>query len=253
MVEITKEKGALPKYLQLSEWLKSMIDKGRYAIGERLPSEIDLSNMFNVNRNTVRQAIQQLVNIGLVIKKNGIGTFVSSRTDNKLQYSLQNIQSLTQELTRLGIKPDTKLLSKKIVRITDDLAEKLMLGSDNRAIRIKRVRYGNGIPLVIERSYLSYREYGDIMGMEIPDSLYQTIIEHFGVSLERSVQTLRAIDLPDEDAKLLGLDSCFPAMLQESIIYDKDNITVELLHSIYRGDKFVFRVNSGRFSPTNIV
>jgi len=223
MVEITKEKGALPKYLQLSEWLKNMIDKGRYAVGERLPSEIDLSNMFNVNRNTVRQAIQQLVNIGLVIKKNGIGTFVSSRTDNKLQYSLQN------------------------------MAEKLMLGSDNRAIRIKRIRYGNGIPLVIERSYLSYREYGDIMHMEIPDSLYQVLIEHFGAFLERSVQTLRAIDLPDDDAKLLGLDSCFPAMLQESIIFDKDDIAVELLHSIYRGDKFVFRVNSGRFSPTNIV
>ncbi len=253
MVEITKEKGALPKYLQLSEWLKSMIDKGRYAVGERLPSEIELSNMFSVNRNTVRQAIQQLVNIDLVIKKNGIGTFVSSRTDNKLQYSLQNIQSLTHELNKLGIKPDTKMLSKKVIRTTDDLAEKLMLGSDNRAIRIMRVRYGNGIPLVIERSYLSYREYSDIMNTEIPDSLYQTLIEHFDVSLERSVQTLRAIDLPDDDAKLLGLDSCFPAMLQESIIYDKDNIAVELLLSIYRGDKFVFRVNSGRFSPTNIV
>jgi len=253
MVEITKEKGALPKYLQLSEWLKSMIDKGRYAVGERLPSEIELSNMFSVNRNTVRQAIQQLVNIDLVIKKNGIGTFVSSRTDNKLQYSLQNIQSLTHELNKLGIKPDTKMLSKKVIRTTNDLAEKLMLGSDNRAIRIMRVRYGNGIPLVIERSYLSYREYSDIMNTEIPDSLYQTLIEHFDVSLERSVQTLRAIDLPDDDAKLLGLDSCFPAMLQESIIYDKDNIAVELLLSIYRGDKFVFRVNSGRFSPTNIV
>jgi len=252
MVEITKEKGSLPKYLQLREWLRGMIDKGRYSIGERIPSEIDLARMFNLNRNTVRQAIQQLVNDGLVLKKNGIGTFVSSRVDNKVQYSLQNIQSLTHEFSKLGIKYKTKIVSKKVITLTDDLAEQLMLGADRRAIRIKRVRYGNGIPLVIERSYLSFREYERILSMRIPDSLYKILIEDFGVTLERSLQTLRAIELPDEDAKLLEVESGFPAMFQESISYDNNNIAVELLHSYYRGDKFVFKVESGKFRPTNI-
>ena len=143
MVNITKERGSLPKYVQLSEWLKGMIEKGRYAVGERLPSEIELSQMCKLNRNTVRQAISQLVDEGLVVKKNGIGTFVTSCNDDKLRYSLKNITSLTVE-------------------------------------------------------------------------------------------------------------AGFPAMLQESIIYDKDNIAVELLHSYYRGDKFIFSVESGKFSFTNI-
>ena len=111
MVEITKERGARPKYLQLSDWLRGMIEKGRYAIGERLPSEIELSQMFSLNRNTVRQAISQLVNEGLVIKKNGVGTFVTSRVDNKVQYSLQNITSLTYEFSKLGIRPETFTVS----------------------------------------------------------------------------------------------------------------------------------------------
>jgi len=252
MVEITKEKGARPKYLQLGDWLRGMIEKGRYSIGERIPSEIELSQMFNINRNTVRQALLQLVNDGLVIRKNGVGTFVSSSIDNKLKYSLQNITSLTYEFIKRGIKPGTRTVSKRVVGVTDDMAEKLMLGNDRRAIRIKRVRYGNEIPLVIERSYLSYREYRSMLSMDIPDSLYKLLIEEFNVSLERSLQTLRAIDLPDPDAELLEVESGFPAMLQESLIYDDRGITVELLHSYYRGDKFVFQVESGQFSPTNI-
>lgn len=252
MVNITKERGSLPKYVQLSEWLKGMIEKGRYAVGERLPSEMELSQMCKLNRNTVRQAISQLVDEGLVVKKNGVGTFVTSRNDDKLRYSLENITSLTYEFSKRGIDIKTLLISKKVITPTDDMTEKLMLGSDRRAIQIKRVRYGSTIPLVIERSYLSFREYKRILNMEIPDSLYKILIEVFNVTLERSIQTLRAIELPDSDAELMGVEAGFPAMLQESIIYDKDNIAVELLHSYYRGDKFIFSVESGKFSFTNI-
>jgi GntR family transcriptional regulator len=252
MVEITKERGAPPKYLQLSDWLRGMIERGRYSLGERLPSELSLSQMFNLNRNTVRQAIQQLVNEGLVLKKNGVGTFVTSRVDDKVQYSLKNIMSLTDEFNRLGIEQRTVTISKKVITTTDDLAEKLMLGSDRRAVLIKRIRYGNGIPLVLERSYLSYREYRLILSMDVPDSLYKTLIDVFSVTLDRSIQTLRSVQLPDGDAQLLEVEAGFPATLQESIIYDQNNITVELLHSCYRGDKFVFKVESGSFSPTDI-
>jgi len=252
MVNITLEKGSIPKYLQLSEWLKRMIEKGRYAVGERLPSEIELSHMSGLNRNTVRQAISRLVDEGLVVKKNGVGTFVTSKTDNKVKYSLKNITSLTLEFAKRGIKTRTIEISKKVVTTTDDLAEKLMLGSDKRAIQIKRVRFGNNIPLVVERSYLSYREYKRILHMQIPDSLYKILTKDFEVTLARSIQTLQAVQLPDKDAELLELESGFPAMFQESIIYDENNIAVELLHSFYRGDKFVFSVESGKFSPTNV-
>ena len=88
--------------------------------------------------------------------------------------------------------------------------------------------------------------------MDIPDSLNKVLIDKFGVVLEHSAQTLSSISLPEKDAKLLEVESGFPATLQESIIYDNNNIAVELLHSSYRGDKFVFKVESGRFSTINI-
>jgi len=252
MIDITRGKGAPPKYLQLSSWLKKMIERGRYKVGEKLPSENDLADMCKVNRNTVRQAISQLVNYGLVEKKNGVGTFVTLKSNEKLQYSLKNITSLTHELNKRNIVPSTKLIIKKVIEADEEMAQKLMLGGDNRVVEIKRLRCGNNTPLVIERSYLSYRDFKDIMDMDIPDSLYKLLIEEFGVTLEHSIQTLWAITVDKEDANLLKVKSGFPAMFQESIIYDKNNITIELLHSCYRGDKFMFSVESGRFSPTNI-
>jgi GntR family transcriptional regulator len=252
MIEIIKEKGSIPKYLQLSEWLREMIEKGRYSLGERLPSEIKLSRMFGVHRNTVRQALLQLLSEGLIIKKTGVGTFVSSNTKNKVLYSLQNITSLSYEFSKLGIKSKAKTVSKKVITATDDVAEKLMLGNDKRVIRIKRVKYGNDIPLVLERCYYSYKDYSKILTMAIPDSLYKILIEEFGITLEHSIQTIRAIALSDNDAELLEVEAGFPATLQESIIYDTKNIAVELLYSSYRGDKFIFKVESGRFSTINI-
>ncbi len=252
MVKIIKEYGSIPKYLQLSDWLKSMIEKGRYGVGERIPSEIELSHMSGLNRNTVRQAILQLVNEGLLVKKNGVGTFVTSKKEDKVEYSLKNITSLTSEFSKLGYKVETDMISKKVLTPSDDIANRLMLGGDRRAIQIERVRYGNNIPLVIERSYLPYREYKRILHLEIPDSLYRILINEFGATLERSIQTLRAIELSDKDARLLDVEAGFPAMFQESIIYDKNGLAVELLHSYYRGDKFLFSVESGKFSPTNV-
>jgi len=252
MEGIIKQKSSMPKYVQLSIWLEGMIKKGRYAVGEKIPPETVLSRMFNVNRNTVRQAISELINQNLLIRKNGVGTFVTSKIDDKLKYFLKNITSLTYEFSKLGIKTKTIAVSKKIVDTTEDIAEKLMLGSDKRAIQIKRIKYGNDIPLVVEKSYLSYREYKKLLTIKIPDSLYQILIDDFGITLEHSIQTLRSIELPDNDAKFLNVDPGFPAMFQESIIYDKSNIAVELLHSYYRGDKFVFIVESGKFSPTNV-
>ena len=248
--KIIGNKNAIPKYVRLSEWLRGMIEKGRYPLGERIPSEIKISNMFGINRNTVRQAMYQLVEDGLLTKINGVGTFVSSNVNNKVTYSLKNITSLSYEFSKLGIKSRTVLISKKIVIPPEDLSEKLMSGKDKRVIQIKRVRYGNGIPLVLERSYYSYKEFKKILTMDIPDSLYSTLIKTFGVTLEHSIQTLRAVALPDKDAVILGVEPGFPATLQESIIYDNNNIVVEVLHSCYRGDKFVFKVESGKFSPT---
>jgi GntR family transcriptional regulator len=237
----------IPKYIQISSWLMEMIQKGRYALQDKLPSESKLSELFQVNRNTVRQAISDLVAKGLVQKRNGVGSFVMARPLQPVKYTLQHISSFTDDMIRMGLTPQTKLLHKTVIKGPSDVAEKLMLGKDRKVILTERLRLGNRMPLVIERSYLPYREFKDLLSMRLTGSLYHLLTKKFHIHLHRSIQTFRAIPLSIRDAKLLNVRPQSPGIFLESVIYDSKNIPVEVLHAYHRGDQYVFEVTSGRY------
>jgi GntR family transcriptional regulator len=247
MPETLHLEAGVPKYIQISNWLMEMIQKGRYAVQEKLPSESKLSELFRVNRNTVRQAISDLVAKGLVQKKNGVGSFVIGRSFQPVKYTLQHISSFTDDMMRMGVVPQNKLIHKSVIEAPPDVAEKLMLGKERKVILTERLRLGNRIPLVIERSYLPYEEYRDILKMRLTGSLYHLLTRKFHVVLHRSLQTFRAIALSGRDAKLLGVPPRSPGIFLESVIYDSKNIPVEVLHAFHRGDKYIFEVESGRY------
>ncbi len=240
------EKG-VPKYIQISQWLQEMIQKGRYRIHDKLPSESKLAELFQVNRNTVRQAISDLVGKGLIQKKNGVGSFVIAQSQRPVKYTLQHISSFTDDMIRMGLKPQTKLIGKLVLKAPLEVAEKLMLGRDKKVILTERLRLGDGVPLVLERSYLPYEEFKEILKMRLTGSLYHLLTKKFKVELHRSIQTFRAVSLSEEDAKALEVPPHSPAIFLESVIYDSKNIPVEVLHAIHRGDKYVFEVESGRY------
>ncbi len=237
----------VPKYTQISVWLVEMIQKGRFAVHEKLPSEAKLSRVFRVNRNTVRQAIGDLVTKGLVQKKNGVGSFVTRRSILPVKYRLQHISSFTDDMIHLGITPKTRLIHQSVIQAPPEVTEKLMLGTDRAVILTERLRLGNDVPLVIERSYLPHREYRAILKMRLTGSLYHLLTRRFHVDLHRSLQTFRAIALTGKDAKRLGLAHGAPGIFLESVIYDSKNIPVEVLHAFHRGDQYVFEVESGRY------
>jgi GntR family transcriptional regulator len=247
MAETLHLEAGVPKYIQISNWLMEMIQKGRYGVQEKLPSESKLSELFRVNRNTVRQAISDLVAKGLVQKKNGVGSFVIGRSFQPVRYTLQHISSFTDDMMRMGVVPQTKLIHKSVIEAPPDVAEKLMPGKEKKVILTERLRLGNRIPLVIERSYLPYEEYRDILKMRLTGSLYHLLTRKFHVVLHRSLQTFRAIALSGGDAKLLGVPPRSPGIFLESVIYDSKNIPVEVLHAFHRGDKYIFEVESGRY------
>ena len=247
MPETLRLSEGVPKYVQISQWLTEMIQKGRYAMGDKLPSESRLSGLFRVNRNTVRQAISDLVAKGLVQKKNGVGSFVAGRGPQPVKYTLQHISSFTDDMIRMSLRPKTRLLDQSVIEAPPEVADKLMLGKERLVILTARLRLGNNVPLVIERSYLPYREYKGLLKMRLTGSLYHLLTRRFKVDLHHSIQTFRAVALSGEDAKRLGISSGAPAIFLESVIYDSKNVPVEVLHAIHRGDKYLFEVESGRY------
>jgi GntR family transcriptional regulator len=247
MLEVVNEKSRIPKYLQIGDWIREMINKGRFQVGDKLPSETKLASLCGVNRNTIRQAISNLVETGVLYTRNGVGSFIGSKDSRTARYSLDHISSFGQDMDYAGYEPHTKLISKGILEATPEISEKLMLGTSSKIIQIVRLRQGDEIPFILERSHLPYQEFKEVLTMDLSGSLYQLLTDRFGVELDRSIQSFRAVPLAGREAKLLRVPQGLPGIFLESIIYNTKGVAVELLHSHYRGDKYVFQVHSGNY------
>jgi GntR family transcriptional regulator len=237
----------IPKYLQISSWLKELIQAGRYKKGGKLPSEIELSKMCGVNRNTLRQAIGELVSAGILRKEKGIGTFVSSTMAMALKHKLNRISSFSEDLIDIGMKENTRVLKRGIEGVKDHVAKTLLLGIDDKVIKICRLRAGNGIPLIYEESYLPCDIFKDILEMDLAGSMYKIISERFNIVLARCEQTIRAVNLKGKIATFLDLPEDSAGIFMESITFDENSIPIEVLYSYYRGDKYIFEVELGRY------
>ncbi len=246
-MKIVDPSNPIPKYLQISAWLKELIQTGRYKEGERLLSEIELSKLCEVNRNTLRQAISELTAEGLLRREKGKGTFVSLSKSVPLKHKLKRISSFRDDLNEIGIEENTIILKKEIGDTPDHVAKALILGADSKVIVIRRLRMGNNIPLVYEESYLPSEMFNEILDMDLTGSMYKILSERFDVVLTRSDQTLRAVNLNKQIAKLFGLPKNSAGLYMESVTYNEHNIPIEVLCAYYRGDKYVFEVELGRY------
>jgi GntR family transcriptional regulator len=233
----------IPKYLQISGWIKDLIQSGRYEKGGVLPSEVELARICQVNRNTLRQAISELTAAGILRKEKGLGTFVCASTP----LAIKSISSFSDDLRELGIKENTKIIKQGAEEAKEPVARKLILGPSGRVVAIRRLRTGNETPFIYEESYLPYHTFKEILQMDLTGSMYQIIFECFNVTLARSDQTIQAVNLKGRIASYLNVPENTAAFFMESLTYDENNIPVELLYSYYRGDKYVFEVELGRY------
>lgn len=246
-MKIVDPSNPIPKYLQISAWLKELLQTGRYKEGEKLPSEIELSRLCEVNRNTLRQAISELTAVGLLRKEKGKGTFVSLSKPVALKHKLKRISSFRDDLNEIGIEENTILLKKGIENAPDHVTKALILGEKSKVIAVCRLRMGDDIPLIYEESYLPGEMFNGILGMDLTGSMYKILSERFDIILARSEQTIRAVNLNVQIAKLFDLPKNTAGLYMESVTYNENNIPVEVLCSYYRGDKYVFEVELGRY------
>jgi GntR family transcriptional regulator len=247
-LEIIDPANPIPKYLQISNWLRELIRSGRYRTGDKLPSEIELSKMCRVNRNTLRQAISELTAEGLLRKEKGMGTYVASASPVALKHRVKRISSFRDDLQELGFRERTKLLRKGIIEAPGPVADLLILGENRSVAKVCRLRTGNDLPLIYEESYLAREMFPGILEMDLTGSMYRLISVHYNIVLARCEQTIRAVNLRKDIAELLGLPAGAAGLYMESVTYTEKNIPIEVLFSFYRGDKCIFEAELGQYS-----
>ena len=246
-MKIIDDANPIPKYLQISAWLKELIETGRYQKGEKLPSEIQFAKICEVNRATVRQAINELSGMGLVRKEKGTGTFVTAPAPAELRQKLEYISSTTDLMQDSGIAQSTRVLETRVQPAKKEIAKVLFLGPNKKVFRVQRVRAGDGAPYIYEESYLPYDLFKGILEMDLTGSMYKIISEQFNIVLARCQQTISAVNLNVKIAKILQLPENAAGIFMESLTFDENSIPVEILYSYHRGDTYKLEIELGRY------
>lgn len=227
----------LPIYHQLYEILRANIVRGEWQPGDMLPSEPELIEHYRVSRITVRQALEALVNEGLIYRQQGRGTFVARPT---VAHGLVRIVSFTQDMRQRGFEPGTRVLTAGLVPAPPKIAEQLNLEPGQELVHLERLRLANGEPMSVEVSYLVHRYcLGILRGDYATTSLREALEHTCGLRLVRARQVIRASLASDRMARLLAVAPRSALLFIERVSYSQQGLPVEFLRIYYRADRYV--------------
>ena len=246
-MEIIDKASPIPVYLQLAEILEKRIKDSSYKIDSKIPPEGKLSTDFKVNRNTIRHAIELLVEKGLLEKQKGVGTFVKRKTTLHPIHRLGKMTSFLDDFEMNHVNIEDRITSKDIIKANSELAEKLMIKPGEKIIRLERIRIADGTPFLLELQFYPFKDFSGLMETEIKGSMYKLLTEQFNADLHHSIQTIRAVKPTKEIAQKLEISRAIPCIMLESLAYTRNNICIEVLNSYYRGDRYVFTVEAGEY------
>jgi GntR family transcriptional regulator len=221
-------------YARVETVLASEITDGDLKVGEQLPTENSLIARFEVSRITVRRAIQNLVNRGLVEIRRGKGTFVAAPT---ITQDLKELSGFVEDMHALGRKPTARVISKEIVTASTTVARQLALTRGERVVRIRRVRLGDGIPLSFDETYLPLEIGKRIITNDLKvEPIFSLLERKYNVPLIEAEYKLDAVAAENEVARALNVKPRSPIFRIERTSYSTGSrpVDYETLH--YRGD-----------------
>jgi DNA-binding GntR family transcriptional regulator len=227
-----------PLYFQVSRQLHAAIADGRLPAGARLDNEVDLAASLRLSRPTVRQAIQTLVNQGLLVRRRGVGTqVVRTKVTRPLRLS-----SLFDDLSGLGGKPESEVLVNRVEDADAKVAELLEAPGLKRVRRLKRIRSTDGEPLALMNNYLPDGVI-DPTDEELRErGLYQ-LLRSAGVRLHAAEQNIGARLATDEDAELLHEEPGAALLTMQRTTYDDSGRVVEYGWHVYRASRYTFNLS----------
>jgi len=225
------EKNGIPLYYQLKEHLLQEI-KEKYQTGDLLPSEGEIEKRYEVSRITVRKAIEELSREGVVVKKQGKGTFV---LDQKILYDANIIGSLTQRLSDQAHKLQTKSI--EYITITEAHHVKALLQCDT-LLCIKRFRLLDGVPFALMLNYIDANRVPDIQEKFSIESLYTFYEKYYKIRFHHAEETVEAKTATKVQANLLKLSKCAPLLCLQRLSYDKKNNPIEYSDIMIKGEMY---------------
>jgi GntR family transcriptional regulator len=243
----------LPIYYQIKQTIKGWIVNKEFGPGNKIPSENELADHFNVSRLTVRQAISQLIQEGFLNSRRGEGTFVTSNENLINSFSLETTGFMDELFSTQLSKVSTKWATLSKMVAPKPVREKLQLETDGEeVVQIKRVRLLRGRPFTYTINYLPVEIGARVNEKDLYRRRLLEILERdLKVEFTEAVQTIEASFADQEVAEKLEVASGSPILFVEKIMYSKQHKPIELFQSSYRGDLFKFIVRFNKVKKRN--
>ncbi|MBD0270279.1 MAG: GntR family transcriptional regulator [Cyanobacteria bacterium Co-bin8] len=236
---ITTE-NSLPLHLVISERLRDQIFNGRYGAGEQLPSEHQLMDQFEVSRITVRRAIANLVQQGLVESQRGRGVFVKAQ--HKVTRSLSNpLIFFDEDMQRQGVQASIRSLSFERVRASAAVSDQLKLASFDSVYCQKKVILTDGVPVAMDITYIRV-DIGQAFSRELQSSLIYPTLDKNGVSIERVEATLECTHATIELSEALEIPLGAPLLVNCYTAFTAQNQPIICGETLSRGDRMTYSV-----------
>jgi GntR family transcriptional regulator len=238
------ETSLVPYFHQIKKEILSKIEGGELKENEKLPSETRLAEKFGVSRPTVRKALDELVFVGYLWRKQGKGTFVSPA---KIKEDLMKYMPFIEKARALGKHPQIKILSKEIVHASSNIAQQLQINEGDSLIELVSLRLIEGQPMNLRTNYYPIRLFPDLFdqiqdNVPIFNIIGKYLADQYGLYPLKTRQTFQVVLARDIEANLLKVKNKFPLILWEGILLLNNGKPYELARDLYRSDKYQFYI-----------
>jgi GntR family phosphonate transport system transcriptional regulator len=230
---IRRGKGTLPLYRQISDQLRVEI-QNLYQAGDALPPEGDLAQRFNVNRHTLRRAIDELVNDGLVMRRHGSGIFVLAPA---IDYYLNAQTRFTATLESQGKTTFSRVLRKQVIPARGGVASRLQVVEGEQVIFLETLREVEGKPFCVIAHFLPMSAVPQVLDSYDSGSLHTFLQQQCGIGVQRSESFISAVMPEPDDAMLLNMPRNLPVLRVKSVnLAIQTWKPVEYVVTRFRGD-----------------
>ncbi len=224
---------------QVGEILRTEIEDGELYPGTKIPSDTELAEMFGVQKQIVRTAIDVLVKEGMLKYISDKEVYVLGR---KIERNMEKLEGFTQTMLDRNMKPSFKIVSKYLRRAGNLYGDMFGIEPEEAIFYMKRLCYADGEPISLEELYIPHYLIPKMEGIDLSVFSVYEVYEMYGIHLTKAEQTLDLVRPGLSDAKILGIEAGTPVMLFQSLTYDMDGRAIEFNRNYVRGDKCNFNV-----------
>ena len=230
-----KQDAITPLYVQLMEELETSIRNGVYKPGDKIMTEAEMAKEYGASLITVRKAVGSLMEKGLVVRKQGKGTFV---TKPKYSRNMKKLQSFTEMCEQMGVKPGAQVLENRLIMADKKVADRLGIEPGSNVVYISRLRLADGEPVQVEKSYFPLK-YAFLLEEDLNNgSMFECLKEKAGAKVASSEKMIELCRATAEEAALMDVKKGDYLLFVKSTAYDENGEPMYAGIQLINGDRF---------------